>query len=307
MKKLYKKINDLWMRSRQWSQSSMVGDITVSTIRVVFTATILFIIFYGLFAIGPFRDKDDLSQDSSLSDSSDTTNENCTVTGINLHGQLLTYVPNHAENDSLFNYDVVASEYIIEIIKQANKDEKIKAIIIESDSPGGSPVAGEEIANAIKNSEKPVVALIRELGSSAAYWAISSADKIFASKNSNVGSIGVTSSYLNNVVKNKKDGYTYEQLSAGKYKDSGSADKPLTIEEKEIFMRDINIIYENFIEAVSQNRNIPIDKVRSFADGATVMGATAKERGLIDAIGGINEVEKYLEEITGEKPEICWQ
>lgn len=251
------------------------------------------------------------SNESSISDSTedstaDTNDENCSVQGINLHGTLLTYIPEHSESDSFFDLDVVASEGVDWIIKQANEDEKIKAIVIEVDSSGGSPVAGEEISNTVKNSEKPVLAFIREKGLSAAYWAISSADKIWASKNSDVGSIGVTASYLNNVEKNKKEGLTYEQLTAGKFKDSGSADISLTQEEKNLFLRDINIIYQNFVKAVSQNRNIPIEKVKSFADGSTVLGEKAKELGLIDEIGGISEVEKYLEETIGEKPEICW-
>ncbi|MSU45003.1 hypothetical protein EXS45_02375, partial [Candidatus Nomurabacteria bacterium] len=233
MKKLYRKINELWMRYKEWGKASIIGDFTVSIINIIFVMALFLLFFYKLGIIAPFSNKE-LPQDSSIvSDSSDnTTKENCTITGINLHGQLLTYIPIHAENDSLFNYDVVSSENIIGAIKAANDNSDIKGIVIEVDSPGGSPVAGEEIADALKNSEKPTVGLIRETGASAAYWAISSAGKIFGSKNSNVGSIGVTSSYLNNVVKNKKDGYTYEQLSAGKFKDSGNADKPLTTEEK---------------------------------------------------------------------------
>jgi len=168
-------------------------------------------------------------------------------------------------------------------------------------------VAGEEIANAIKNSDKPVVAYIREMGASSAYWAISSASKIFASENSNVGDIGITSSYLSDAGKNAKDGLTYEQLSAGKFKDAGNTDKPLTAEERALFMRDVNIVYQNFIKDVAQNRNIPIDKVSSMADGATVLGLKGKELGLIDVIGGLPEVEQYLGKIINEKPDICWQ
>lgn len=244
---------------------------------------------------------------SSVSVSWDDTNDECSVAGINLHGELFTYLPNRSESNSSFDPDVVASENTTWAIRVANKDPKIKAILVEVDSRGGSPVGGEEISNAIKGSDKPVVALIRGAGLSAAYWAISSADKIFASRNSDVGSIGVTSSYLNNTAKNSKDGYGFEQLSAGKYKDSGSPDKPLTSEERALFLRDINIVYANFIEAVSKNRNIPFEKVKSFADGSAVLGEQAKALGLIDEIGGIDEVEKYLEERIGEKPEVCWR
>lgn len=305
MKNLYKKINDSWFKLKRWSEISILGYLISSIIKLVLILAVLLLLFYSLFIIGPF--KDETSSDSSLSDSDNTTDVNCTVTGINLHGILVTYIPNHAENDSLFNYDSVSSENIMGAIKDANANPNIKAIVIEVDSIGGSPTAGAELDDAVKGSEKPVVAFVREIGASSAYWAISSADKIFASKNSNVGSIGVTSSYLSNVSKNAKDGYTYEQISVGKYKDSGSPDKPLTQEERDLFMRDNLIVYQNFIEAVSKNRNIPIEKVKSFSDGSTVLGVKAKELGLTDAMGGIGEVEKYLEETTGEKPDICWQ
>ena len=247
------------------------------------------------------------SGDSFLSGSDEYINEDCTVTGINLHGTVMTYIPEHAEGDPSVDYDVVGSENVLWSIQNANENPNIKAIVVEVDSVGGSPVAGEEISNAVKNSEKPIVAFIRDIGASSAYWSISSADRIWASKNSDVGSIGVTMSYLNNVKKNKEEGYVYEQLSSGKFKDSGSPDMSLTKEEKDLFMRDVNIIYENFVKAVSDNRKIPIEEVKKFADGSTVLGEKAKELGLIDEIGGINEVEKYLEETIGKKPEICWE
>lgn len=235
------------------------------------------------------------------------TDPSCNVAGINLHGTIMTYLPAHAEGDINFDYDTVASEDIIWSIESANENANIKAIVLEIDSLGGLPVAGEEIANAVKNSEKPVLGFIRQAGASAAYWAVSGADRIWASKNSDVGSIGVTMSYLNNVENNKKEGFTYEQLSSGKFKDSGSPDLPLTKEEKDLFMRDVNIVYQNFMNAVSINRNIPIEEVKKFADGSTVLGERAKELGLIDEIGGIIEIEKYLENQIGEKPEICWE
>lgn len=245
-------------------------------------------------------------KDTGFSSEEESGANDCNVAGINLHGTLLTYVPEHNESDTFFDYDVTSSESIVNLISAINIDENIKAIVVEVDSGGGSPVAGEEIANAIKNSEKPVVAFIRSLGASASYWSISSADRIFASKNSDVGSIGVTMSYLNNVSKNNKDGYAYEQLNAGKYKDAGNPDRALTVEEKALFLRDINIVYKNFMEAVSENRNIPYSEVKKIADGSTVLGERAKELGLVDEIGGINEVEKYLEDTIGVKPDICW-
>ena len=237
--------------------------------------------------------------------------QSCNVLGINLHGMLATYVPAQGSADDPEEYqaqygDAVGSEDIVSSILSADQDDTIKAILMEVDSTGGYPVAGEEIANALKKSTKPTVVVIRQSGLSAAYWASTGAKQIFASRNSDVGSIGVTSSYLDNVAKNQKDGNSYVQLSSGKYKDAGNPDKSLTEEEKQLFLRDIKITHENFIEAVATNRNIPIEQVRAIADGSSVLGDKAKSLNLIDQIGGWTEAEGYLEQQIGEKSEICW-
>jgi signal peptide peptidase SppA len=304
MRKLFNKINELWLSFRKWSDANILGYLIGSIIKIILIIIVFVSIYYAVSITGLL--KDGSPSDPAISDSSDTANDDCTVRGIELHGMIATYLPLHADNDTNFNYDSVSSENVAYAIKQANEDERIKAILIDTDSSGGYPVAGEEISIAIKNSQKPVIALIREQGDSAAYWAISSASKIFASRNSEVGSIGVTQSYLSNVKKNAKDGLTYESLSTGKFKDAGNADKPLTAEEKALFMRDLNIIYNNFIADVAQNRKISIDKIRGIADGSTVLGDKALELGLVDQIGGLPEVEQYLEKITGETSTICW-
>lgn len=317
LERVGRKLNQLLFTFIYWCEDTIMGGIVWGTLKIVWGVFIVFLVLILLPGIyGNFRQmisknsetsSETTSKVASADSESDSTDENCSVTGIELHGGVVTYVAYHPEGDPSFDYDVSSSDYIFKMIKDSNDDDKIKAIVVEVDSGGGSPVAGEEIANAIKNSKKPVIAYIRSAGASAAYWAISGADKIFASKNSDIGSIGVTSSYLTNSVKNKKDGYTYEQLNTGKFKDSGNPDKPLTEEEKALFMRDLNIIYENFIQTVASNRNLSIQKVRAIADGSTVLGEKAKELGLIDEIGGLPEVEKYVENKIGEKSVICWK
>jgi len=296
MKKLYNKINAFWLRSRKWSNENIFGYIVGAIVKLTFIIVFAVLIYSVLPAS---------EEDLFISDSGEQ--KDCNVTGINLHGELKTYLPLHAENDTYFRYDSVSSEDITGKIKLANENPDIKAIIVEVDSPGGSIVAGEEIDNAIKNSEKPVIALIRDIGASASLWAISSADRIYASENSTIGSIGVTSSFMSNAKKNIKDGITYEALSSGKFKDSGSPEKELTAEERTLILRDINISFNNFIKAISLNRNIDIETVKNNADGSTWLGAKAKEIGLIDEIGSLIDVERYIEQETNEKPEICWE
>lgn len=241
--------------------------------------------------------------DGLLSESSDDAN--CTVMGINLHGTMLTYVPNGMrgeEEEDATTEDVVGSEEVVSAIMSADADPNIKAILLEVDSYGGAPVAGEEIANALKTLSKPSVAVIRQSGTSAAYLAATGADRIFASKNSDIGSIGVTMSYLENIDDTKK----YVQISSGKYKDAGDPDKSLTEEEKAVLLRDVRIVHENFIEAVAQNRNIPVEEVRKIADGSSVLGVTGISLKLIDEIGSWTEAESYLEQQINEKPVVCW-
>jgi signal peptide peptidase SppA len=235
------------------------------------------------------------------------SDEGCNVFGIELHGELLTYISNeNLSEDAYPLLDQSSSEEIIIDINNSNKDSKIKAILLEVDSFGGSPTAAEEIDAAIKHSEKPVIAYIRTLGLSAAYWAISGARYIVALPSSDVGSIGATMSYVDNSKKNIQEGLTFNQLSTGKYKDTLNSDKILTFEEKQLIMRDLNIIKDNFIKAVSENRKIEIEKVKVLADGSSMPGQMALDKKMVDKLGTFYDVKDYIKGIIGENVEICW-
>lgn len=243
---------------------------------------------------------EDMSSNSSLANEDEEMEEDCNVVGINFHGGVVTYLG----AESIFSpSDDVSSEWIVSTIKNAEEEESIKAIILEIDSPGGDPVSAEEIANALKYAKKPTVALIRGRGYSAAYWAATGADRIFASRNSDIGSIGVTMSYTKDLDENLK----FVQLSTGKYKDLGNPDKPLTEDDRKVLMDSLYILKDNFVKAVAENRNIPVKKVESLADGNTFLGEKALALGLIDEIGSWKEVDTYLEKELGVKPEICWK
>lgn len=83
-------------------------------------------------------------------------------------------------------------------------------------------------------------------------------------------------------------------------------DKSLTYEERQLLERDLDIMHENFVQAVAENRGLDIAEVRKMADGSSMLGEMALEKGLIDRIGGYYEVEEYLEELIGEEVEVCW-
>ena len=223
-------------------------------------------------------------------------NEGCNVAKVNLHGFLDVDV--YEEGD-------VSSDSVIQMVEKAEQSENIKAIILDIDSSGGTAFAGEEVSNSLSRTTKPTIALIRTMGLSSAYWSVIGADIIFASVNSDVGGISVTSSYVDNVKKNQMDGLNYNLISSGKYKDMLNPDKYLTYEERALAQRDVQIVHDNFVKAVAEKRNLDIEKVKALADGSSMAGQMALENGLVDRIGDMFAVKQYLKEILGEEVVIC--
>lgn len=272
-------------------------------ISLIITTCLATIAFESFFTWNIFFGKEEPS-DSEMIDTAmlSEETEKCNVRGIELYGDLLTYIATgDSEDDYSDSLDQTSADYIVTTVNEAEKDDKIKAIIMEIDSYGGLPTAGEEIANALVAAQKPTVALVKQAGVSAAYLAASGADIIFASKYSDVGGIGITLSYLDYAEKNQKEGMTYNQLSTGKFKDTGNPDKPLTQEERDLIMRDLNITHNDFVKDVAKNRKLPLEKVRQLADGSSMMGQMALENKLIDRLGGIKEVKDYLKKKSAKK------
>jgi protease-4 len=200
----------------------------------------------------------------------------------------------------------VKSASIVEQIEKADKNNEIKAILLEINSPGGTPVATDEIAGAIKAANKTTVAVIRETGASGAYWIATAADKIFANRMSVTGSIGVQASRLEYYGLLADYNITYRQLISGRLKDAGTPLRQMTAEEKQLFQQLLDGLHEEFISAVAENRNLPKEKVRELATGFVYLGSEAKELGLVDELGGKREALKYIEKelnITAEPVE----
>jgi protease-4 len=241
------------------------------------------------------------------SDSLAQCQEGSNVAVINIHGDIVTYLiePSCPEESDSTLSDSVSSEKIVAYIDEIEKDSNIKAVIVEIDSYGGYPVASEEIMNALKKMTKPTIAVIRGGAASGAYLIASGADRIYASEMSDVGGIGITMSYLDYSQKNRQEGIAYQQLSSGKFKDTGSPDKDLTAEEKELLMRDVKILHEAFVKRVAENRGLDLEKVEKLADGSTMLGKAAKENGLVDEIGNIYDAEEWIKKELKIEPKIC--
>ena len=190
--------------------------------------------------------------------------------------------------------NAVSSE-LVKFIKQASEDSSIKAIVLDIDSPGGSPVASDEIATALKKANKTTVSVIHELGASGAYFVASATNKIYANRLSWVGSIGVIGSYVEYAGLMKQYNLTYRRLVAGKYKDAGSPLKEMTPEEQALFQSELNKVYDVFVDEVATNRNLSREKVLELATGFVYLGTEAKELGLIDKVGTLDDAYADLE------------
>lgn len=189
------------------------------------------------------------------------------------------------ETNSIISQNEVGSDTIIDNLKKAEKNDGVKAIILEINSGGGTVVASKEIADKVHSIKKPTIALIREVGASGAYWIASAADVVIADELSITGSISVVASYLEFSGLLDRYNITYESLTTGKYKDTGSPYKELTPEEKALLLKKLNIIQDKFVSDVARNRNLSKEEVRKLADGMIYLGVEAKQLGLVDLLG----------------------
>jgi protease-4 len=187
-----------------------------------------------------------------------------------------------------------AANDVVAQIEQATNDDSIKGIVLRINSPGGSPVGGEMIAQALRAAGKPTVALIQDLGDSAAYFAATGGDWIIASPFSDVGDIGVTSSYVDNSKADTKNGQTFVQISTGKYKDAGNPDKMLTDDERALLQKNVDEAYATLVDEIALNRSMPTSTVKALANGASMPASEAIGKGLVDELGGATAAREWF-------------
>lgn len=178
-------------------------------------------------------------------------------------------------------------------------DPTIQGIMFEIDSPGGSPAASADIAFELKETSYPNLALIGDYGLSGGYMIAAAADHIIASPYADVGSIGVTMSYLSNVEKNKAEGLEYVELTSAPFKDAGTPDRALTPEERALFEASLEVYHDQFVAEVAENRSLTFDEVAKLADGSSYTAPAALEHKLIDEIGNRKTARAYFAQQLG--------
>lgn len=203
---------------------------------------------------------------------------------------------------------IIDSRNIVEEIRQYRKNPIVKAIVVRVESPGGAVVPSHEIYEEIKRAAavKPVVVSMGTIAASGAYYLSCAATKIVANPGTITGSIGVLIEIPNIKGLLDKVGIKAEVIKSGRYKNITSPFKNLQNDEREILQKLIDDVHLQFMNAISESRKIPIENVKSIADGRVFTGVRAKELGLVDEIGDLEyaiRLAAKLGNIRGE-PEI---
>lgn len=185
------------------------------------------------------------------------------------------------ENTTVTNPDVFNS-----LMDEAMRNPSIGAIVLDINSPGGSPVAGEEMLTKINSSTKPVIAWISDSGTSAAYLVASGANEVVASPSSWIGSIGVILTLSDLSKHYEKQGIDIFSITGGEYKDIGADYRSMTSEEKEMLQKIVDEEYDYFISLIAKNRNLTTEYVEGIADGKIYNGKQGLAIKLVDKLGG---------------------
>jgi len=197
--------------------------------------------------------------------------------------------------------DAANPDEIKELIDEANSDPSVKAIVLDINSPGGTPVASEELMEAINKSGKPVVSWISDSGTSGAYLAASASDRIVASPSAWVGSIGVILDLTDLSQMYRQMGINKYAIKAGEYKDMGADYRMITDEERQMLQSMVNEEYDYFIRTVAANRNLSVSYVKNLAEGRIFTGRQALRNRLVDYTGGKDYAVEVAAKLAGVK------
>jgi protease-4 len=193
----------------------------------------------------------------------------------------------------------------IEELKRFGETESIKAIIVRIDSPGGGVAPTQEIYTEIEKvkKKKPVIASLGGVAASGGYYIASACDQIMANPGTLTGSIGVIMELGNVEGLMRKLGVKGETIKSGPHKDIGSPMRPLTPEGRAILQSLVDNVHGQFVSAVARGRKMPEEQVRKLADGRVYSGEQAKEIGLVDLLGNMEDAIDIAAKRAGIKGE----
>jgi protease-4 len=189
----------------------------------------------------------------------------------------------------------IGSETIVKELQKARKDSKIKAIVLRINSGGGSALASDVMWREVELTKKvkPIIASMGDYAASGGYYMAMACDTIVAQPTTLTGSIGIFGVMFNvEKLMNEKLGVTFDGVNSHKYANFPSATRTMTDAEKNMIQNGVNKGYENFTTKAAKGRHMSVEKLKSLASGRVWTGSQAKENGLVDVLGSIDDAIK---------------
>jgi protease IV len=197
--------------------------------------------------------------------------------------------------------DIIGSDRISKAIRKARKDDKVKAIVMRVNSPGGSALASDVILREVKLAaeEKPFIVSMGNVAASGGYYISAAAHKIYAEPTTITGSIGVLGMIpnLEKTMENKL-GITYDYAQTNKNSNFMTPFRPLTSQQREVIKGYIEDVYDTFVNHVMEGRGMSYEEVDEIGQGRVWIGTDARNIGLVDEIGGLDEAVQAAVELA---------
>ncbi len=243
----------------------------------------------------PATDLDDYLAQMRLIKGDDERDENIAI--VVAAGEIL----NGSQPPGTIGGDSTAS-----LLRRAQQDDSVKAVVLRVDSPGGSAFASEVIRNeieALKAAGKPVVVSMSSVAASGGYWISMAADRIFASQYTITGSIGIFGMFPTFQRSLEAIGISTDGVGSTFWAGEFRPDREMSDETRTMFQLVINKGYDDFISKVAMHRGIDKDDVDTIAQGQVWTGREAVEHGLIDEIGELDAAIETAAELAGLEPD----
>ncbi len=195
-------------------------------------------------------------------------------------------------HDGKGDNETIGSESFAKELRKAADNDRIKAIVLRINSPGGSALASDVMWREVRNAsaKKPIIASMSDVAASGGYYMAMGCDTIVAEENTITGSIGVFSMVFNTKgFLNEKLGITTDKVKTGKYSDIYSMTKSLDKYEKAFLQNITEEAYNSFITKAASGRNMEVSELEQLASGRIWTGTEAVENGLVDMIGNLDD------------------
>ncbi|MCK4690998.1 MAG: signal peptide peptidase SppA [Desulfuromonadales bacterium] len=196
---------------------------------------------------------------------------------------------------------IVDAQQLIEQISEFRNSRAIKAVVLRIDSPGGGVAPSQEIHAELKRlaEEKPLVVSMGSVAASGGYYLAVAGERIFANPGTITGSIGVIMSLPDYQGLMGKIGVRTEVVKSGQFKDIGSSTRDLSDADRQLLQEMIDNVHAQFVQAISEGRNIPVERLRTFVDGRIFTGEQAQTVGLVDELGTLSDAVEYAAKVSG--------